>query len=491
MIQSLHGCLLPRAMAAVPLRTESGAKPAPAPTPLLAADVLGGISGFQRLGYLFLIVYLFLIYSRIFDVKLSFLHIPGISYRVILVMVLLSRAFLVALKSSIGRWMAFLTLWFMAAILSSLWGRGSMQILFEAWLPAFVIFLASAGLIANFEQCRRAIHTVGWAIFVLALIAVFWGSTEETGRLFLPHGKFANPNEMAQALLLGIPLWGVMFFDTKALVKKVFACGVMLLMLVVVSKTGSRGALVAFGSMLLVVFLRASLMDRLKLIIGGCLMLAILVGLMPGKLLRRYTKFSEEADPVVVTTDADYDLALEASAVSSTRTRRELLRKSIKFTLQHPVFGVGPGMFVVAEDADAKANGRRKGTWQGTHNSYTQVSSEIGIPGAIAYVAIILLSLKKTGALYRRTRGDPRLAQIGYCALGLNYCLVVYAVSVLFDYIAYTSMLSVFSGLSAALDMVAKPEIDRIQATPAPPPPIPFAAFRPSWRRTTGVPQQA
>lgn len=75
--------------------------------------------------------------------------------------------------------------------------------------------------------------------------------------------------------------------------------------------------------------------------------------------------------------------------------------------------------------------------------------------------------------------------------MGLNYCLIVYAVSVLFDYIAYTSMLSVFAGLSAALDATAPGEIDRITATPPPPPPIPFAQFRPAWRRTAGVPQQA
>jgi hypothetical protein len=62
---------------------------------------------------------------------------------------------------------------------------------------------------------------------------------------------------------------------------------------------------------------------------------------------------------------------------------------------------------------------------------------------------------------------------------------------VLFDYIAYTSMLSVFSGLAAALDRTASHEIERIEATPADPPPVPFAQFRPVWRRTAGVPQQA
>jgi hypothetical protein len=66
----------------------------------------------------------------------------------------------------------------------------------------------------------------------------------------------------------------------------------------------------------------------------------------------------------------------------------------------------------------------------------------------------------------------------------------VYAISVFFDYIAFTSMLSVFGGLAAALDMVAPGEIERIQATPLERQPIPFAQFQPTWRPTAGVPQQ-
>ena len=146
----------------------------------------------------------------------------------------------------------------------------------------------------------------------------------------------------------------------------------------------------------------------------------------------------------------DYDVQMMTSAVTSTQHRRELLKKSIKFTLQHPIFGVGPGMYAVAEDSDARANGLRKGSWQGTHNSYTQVSSELGIPGLIAYVAVIVFAYKRSAALYRKTRGDPRLISISGCALALNYCIIVYAVSVFFDYIAFTSMLSVFAGLVAA-----------------------------------------
>jgi O-antigen ligase len=159
---------------------------------------------------------------------------------------------------------------------------------------------------------------------------------------------------------------------------------------------------------------------------------------------------------------------MATSAASSTASRKQLLRHSLIFTIRHPLFGVGPGMFVVADDAYSKTIGLRKGTWLGTHNSYTQVSSELGIPALLFFVAALVMALKGTYSLYQRTRGDPRLEDMGNAALALHYCLVVYAVTILFEHIAYTIMLPVFAGMAASLVRTAEVEIKRIQSTPLP-----------------------
>jgi len=462
---------------------------------MLTGDVPGGITGFQQLGYLVLLLYIFLAYSRVFDVKFGSLHIPGIAYRIILVMMLLSRGFLPALKHPIGKSMYFFTFWFMAAIPTSVWRGGSWSTLTQSWIVSFVMFLAVSGLLGNFQQVRKATYTLAVALFVLTLIAVFWGSTEETGRLFLPNGKFSNPNEMAQALLLGVPLWWLVHEESKNIGRKVVAAGIMFLMVVMISKCGSRGAMITAMAVVLTVFLRATIMGKMKLLVGGTVLIAIILGMMPGKLLRRYKTLSSDDDDSGTVSftigQDDYDAALEGSAVTSTQHRRDLLKKSIKFTFQHPLFGVGPGMFTVAEDADAKANGRVKGSWQGTHNSYTQVSSEIGIPALLAYVLVIFYSYRRTYRVHLRTKDDPRLASIGNVGLALNYCIIVYAVSVFFDYIAYSQMLSCFAGLAMALDITAQAEIDRRLAISPGSEPIPFTQFKPNWRRPVGAPQEA
>src|SRR5215831_17853947 len=175
-------------MTAVPLQQQVPRQMPPrrpsAPV-IVPMDTPGSITGFQRLGYVVLLVFLFLSHSRIFDVKFGFLHIPGISYRIILVTMLLSRAFLVPLKHPIGKAFFFLSAWFVLSIPFSMWKGGSTQVLMEQWLPSFVMFLSVSGLLVGFEQCRKAILTVGWGLCVLTFIAFLWGNTEETGRLFL------------------------------------------------------------------------------------------------------------------------------------------------------------------------------------------------------------------------------------------------------------------------------------------------------------------
>jgi len=458
----------------------------------LTNDVLGGISGFQRLGYGILLFYLFLIYSRIFDVKFSFLHLPGISYRVILVMMLLGRAFVPGLKHPIGKAMYFLTFWMLVATPFSMWKGGSVAVLQDAWIPTFVIFLATSGLLVTFEQCRKSLFTVGLGLCVLTFIAIVYGNTESSGRLFLPNGKFSNPNEMAQALCMGLPLVWLMFQESTNGLKKVMAGGIIFLMLLIISKCGSRGALITIAVLFMLAFLRASIMGKTKLLLAVVGICTILLALMPGKLIRRYKTLDESEEQQTFSAgDDNYDERMETSAVTSAQHRRDLLKRSIKYTLQHPLFGVGPGMFPVAEDTDMRNQGFRKGTWQGTHNSYTQVSSEEGIPALIAYIVVIVLSFRRTSQLMRKTKDDPRLRSITNCATALNYCMMIYAVSVFFDYIAYTSMLSVFAGLCMALDVTASAEINRLTAIPREPDPIPFTQFRANWRRTAGAPQEA
>src|ERR1035441_2615076 len=470
----------------------SAATPYSQPFPLAPNPIAVRVdetSPFQGPGFNVLLVFLFLAFSRIFDVKFGALHITGISYRIVLVMALLCRGFQIALKTNIGKALLGFTICFGLSVPFSVWKSGSLVLFRDSWLTfSFASFLAVGGLVTNYQQSVKVFKTLAYALFVFTVIANVFGSSDN-GRLFLEQGKFANPNEMAQALLLGLPMWGAMIVISKSFPGKVFAAGVVVLILATTFRTGSRGAMIAFLVMVLVLFLRASIMRKMQIILAVVVLHGVVLTTMPGKLISRYktTVNQQEGD------DGEVDSELLASANSSTLSRKELLRHSLVLTMRHPLFGVGPGMFDVADDIYAKTLGAKKGSWLGTHNSYTQVSSEKGIPAFLFFVAAIWMALKGPYSVYQKTRGDPRLEEMGTIALGLHYCLIIYAVTILFEHIAYTIMLPVFGGMAASLVRTAAVEIQRIQATPLPVSMSPtmfhsYLAARPSSIVTTSQP---
>jgi O-antigen ligase len=89
-------------------------------------------------------------------------------------------------------------------------------------------------------------------------------------------------------------------------------------------------------------------------------------------------------------------------AADSAATRIKLLQRSIYMTAMHPLFGVGPGQFAVAENNLAKAEGKERGIWYYTHNAYTQTSSEAGIPALILYIMAIFASYRGLADIRKR-----------------------------------------------------------------------------------------
>ena len=254
-------------------------------------------SPFQGPGFNVLLVFLILAFSRIFDVKFGTLHITGISYRIVFVMALLSREFQIALKTNIGKALLGFTIRFGLAVPFSVWRTGSLELFRDSWLSfSFATFLAVGGLVTNYQQSVKVFKTLAYALFVFTVIANVFGSSDN-GRPFSVQGKFANPNEMAQALLLGLPLWGAMMVISKSFPGKVFAAGVVLLILATTFRTGSRGAMIAFLVMILMLFLRAPIMRKVQIIMALVVFLGVVLTTMPGSLISRYkTAVNQEAD---------------------------------------------------------------------------------------------------------------------------------------------------------------------------------------------------
>jgi O-antigen ligase len=149
----------------------------------------------------------------------------------------------------------------------------------------------------------------------------------------------------------------------------------------------------------------------------------------------------------------------DSSAEMSRLTRTELLKHSLYETAIHPLFGVGPDQFA----AQMAAEEREKGAWEpwlGTHDSYTQVSSECGVPALIFYVAVIGLCWRMNYRLFRTTQRDPKHVEINALSASLLSTTLAYSVCNFFFHMAYTATLPALAGLTLALYNSSRPILE-------------------------------
>jgi O-antigen ligase len=261
-----------------------------------------------------------------------------------------------------------------------------------------------------------------------------------------------NPNDLAQVLLLGLPFWLLVAANQQQVpFRRGLASVAIGFILLATAQTGSRSALVALAVLGIFVFRHSTPANRLKFLLAGGFLVLLSVICMPETLAERYATLLGNRDK------SAYDPAT-ARAVESTQERIQLLKDSIRLTLSHPIFGVGPGQF---QSYSAAMYGQQGKTalWRTSHCTYTQVSSETGFPGFFLYTGTLFMALKLSYDVYRASRKRKDLADLNIMSGALLLSLLSFAVSALFSSVAYQMMFPTLAGLSAAFYRVAKAEI--------------------------------
>jgi O-antigen ligase len=145
-------------------------------------------------------------------------------------------------------------------------------------------------------------------------------------------------------------------------------------------------------------------------------------------------------------------------AIASADARNYVLRQSILATLAHPVFGVGMGEFQNYEGRTSREKGQQ-GYWHETHNAFTQVSSELGIPALLFYVAGIISTYRMLNRLYSNALGRPRSPEdrkIAITAFCLMLSLIGFCTASFFLSLAYRFYLPALTGLTISLVRAAR-----------------------------------
>jgi hypothetical protein len=425
---------------------------------------------FRKLGVYSVLALLFVAYSRIFDFAFARLHIPAICSLLVIASCILCGAFVTAFTSRIGLMLLGFTLCMFADVPFSVWKGGSFALVTETWPKSLMVFIGVAGLVATLRQCKQVMLTLALGTGALAWFSVMLGGASH-GRLVLSEGtKFANPNDLAQALLIGLPFWFLLARNpNRTPFRRIIPVAFIALMMGVLAKTGSRGAFITAIALMLVVFWHATPAGKLGLVVASFVVLGLGVFFLPRTLVNRYLTMTAQEEPETIdAVDLGADDSVRFSAVESSANRMAMLKESIRLTLAHPLVGVGPGMFAVAVADAAKERGKHV-MFLETHNSYTQVSSECGLPAVIFYVGTLLTCLFRITYIFRQFRGrtDPRHAEIAAMAFALRASLFAYAVTAVFSSVAYQAMFPSLAGLSVAFIASVRGDLEQLKTAPA------------------------
>lgn len=432
------------------------------------AEYEPAVGPLHKLAFLCLVFYLFILHSRVLDLTFPFLHIPILTLYASIFAAFLGGGLLRAFTHRIGICLLLLTAWMIMAVPFSVWIGGSIAAA-KMWMKTFLLYFVLAGLTTTWGQFRRAVHAIAWSILVLALLALRFGDMSE-GRLVLDVGRFTNPNDLAQILLMALPFWWYIAGSPNLKRSyRVLSYLAMVPIIMAMAKTGSRGAMIAAAFVALVLFWRSSVVHKFQLTIAFLIVIFGAGLLLPDYLVKRYVTFFGDDDTAPET---ELQERIEGSAISSTWSRWDLLKDSITLTLLHPVFGVGPGEFEVAQDLYSRETRGHKGSWQVTHNSFTEVSSQNGIPALIFYTAAIILAFQAV-ALPKvdRRQLTPRTAEIAAASFCMRLSLWAYVVSSLFGSFAFQSQFLTLGGLAVVFSRTGALEFRRALAGGVSPPP--------------------
>jgi O-antigen ligase len=331
------------------------------------------------------------------------------------------------------------------------WRGGSTNLVLTYLRTDFIVLFLIVGLVLTWKECLRLLGMLAIAAIVVILLGQLF-KTETMGganRLEIATGlNMGNANDYAAILTLLLPFLGlVLIAPGRAMVMRCIALGGILMGLYMILATGSRGALIAIFVAFVMIILRLPLLNKIGFSLAALAIGISLWMILPGTITQRLgTVIGADGGA----TDAD----------ESGESRWYLFKKSLLFTAERPLFGVGPGEFADHEGFGARAIGLH-GNWHVTHNSYTQVSSEAGIPAALFFIAALVSTYRLLNKTLKQARARPPSRQNATIAAAVLCSLigtVAFCSSAFFLSLAYRFYFPALTAIALVMHRAAQRE---------------------------------
>jgi len=401
--------------------------------------------------------YVFLLTSRALDIsRFALLHIPMILLACLTIGMLAKGDLKYALRSRVTVALLAFNFWVCVCFPFSSWRGGSRPFVIES-IESLLVYLLIVQLVRTLRDWRRIANAYALGALGAAILSFFFGQSIE-GRVSVVAGSLADPNEFALRLVLGLPFWWYLVSQSGA-IGKIVSFLLTAPILISFARAGSRSGLLALMTLSVMMFFFVNIKQKALMCALAVVALAGGIAFLPSYLKVRFTTLFAKRDAAQLTQEERERLGGD---IGSSEGREMLLWQGMRMTAEHPILGIGPGVF-----ADVAWNERKEVSGVGggllvSHNTYTQLSSELGIPGFLFFVTALFLSIKHALQDYRNTRErDPPLAR---GSLYVFVCFIGLTVGIFFLSVGYGMLLAIMFGLASSLHETIKSETARLSS---------------------------
>lgn len=309
----------------------------------------------------------------------------------------------------------------------------------EAWqtfsellVKTLLIFIVIVNVVRT-ERRLRLLMLLALGVSVYLSIAaiqdyqagLFGIGTDVTSRIMgRIKGLFDNPNDLALHLVTMVPIAVGLAMAKPGMSRKFVYIGSAALMVAAIVVTFSRGGFLGLVAVSFFLVLKLGRKQRFPTMAGFFLAVVLFMALAPGGYGSRLSTIFN----------------IGGDLTGSGSQRNQVLKRSILVTLRYPLFGVGLGNFHYKSFQEL-----------GTHNAYTQVGSEMGIPAMILYIMFLVYPYKRLKEIEKATDGKKDERYYYYLSIGLRASLIGYMVASFFAAVAYQWYIYYLVGYAIAL----------------------------------------
>ena len=332
---------------------------------------------------------------------------------------------------------ACLAIWATVSVVFSYWPGGSVML-----LPDFLKTLVAFWLLGTLVDTPARLRSVAWMLSVLAVPLAMTGIRNFLSGAFLTESGLPvqrirgydapltdNPNDLALMLNLILPLTIALLVIERRPRARVLLTGMALISVVAILLTFSRAGFLTLVITGLLYGRRLFTGARRGLVVAAVVLTLVAASWLPSNYVDRLGTITN----------------IEADPTGSAQERWRDTVAATSFALANPILGAGFGMNTVA------LNEERGAFWKAVHNVYLQIAVELGLPGLLIFVLLLIGTIRSVHVVRQGTAGDPALRDLSHLAEGLYISLLAFTVEALFHPVAYQFYFYFIAGLVVAL----------------------------------------